>query len=42
MDEVEKLIDGCGGRKVTNVDGASGPIVRRSEGCGKGTRIVAR
>jgi hypothetical protein len=35
VDEVEKLIDGCGGRKVANVDGASGPIVRGREGCGK-------
>ncbi len=36
MDEVEKLVDGRRGRKVTDVDGASGRIVRGSEGCGKG------
>jgi hypothetical protein len=41
MDEAEKFVDGCGGRKVANIDGATGRVVRCSEGCSEGrTRVV--
>jgi hypothetical protein len=41
VDEVKKLVDGRSGRKVANVDGASGRVVGGSEGRGKCcTRIV--
>jgi hypothetical protein len=35
VDEVKKFVDGRSGRKVANVDGASGRIVGGSEGRGK-------
>lgn len=35
VDEVKKLVDGCSGGKVANVDGAPGRVVGGGEGCRK-------
>jgi hypothetical protein len=43
VNEVEKLVDGRGGGKVANIDGAPSRIVGGSEGRSKSrTRVIAR